>query len=131
MKKFIIVFLFAIASVSCEKYDLETVYFHKTNLELDFNIDSPDDNGGCDCFIYLKNNYQLTIDYIIITYEIQNDKGESVKDYRTGESIKKIKVRNIEPFYVGEDYWTVVDNMIYNSTARFLKILDIEINFLN
>lgn len=130
MRKFIVCMLLVVTCTSCEEFFMEKVYFHKTNLELDFNLNPPDVDGGCDCFIYFVNNYQMIIDYIVITYEIQNEKGEPVPDYRTGLSVNQIKLRSIEPFYVGEDYWKVVSDMVYNSTAKFLKILDIEIKFL-
>ena len=129
MKKMFIITLISIICASCDKYDMETTYFHVTNLELEFRLDPPDENGGCDCFIYLVNNYQMIIDNIVITYEIQNRKGEAIEDYKTGNSINKIRVKNVEPFYIGEDYWTVVPDMVYNTTAHYLKILDIEISF--
>ena len=128
MRRFFILLL-ALSFMSCEKYDLETAYFHKTNLELEFNLDEPDNNGGCDCFIYLCNNYQSIIDNIIITYEIQDENGNSVKDYITNSSINMVKIRSTTPFYVGEGYWTVISDMVYNSKARYLKILDIKINY--
>jgi len=130
MRKILFISFISIMFISCEKYDLETAYFHQINLELDFNLDYPDDNGGCDCFIHLVNNYQMPIDNIVITYEIQNADGESVKDYKTESAVNKVRIKSTEPFYVGDSYWTVVSDMVHNSTARFLKILDIEINFL-
>ena len=129
MRRFFILLL-ALSFMSCEKYDLETTYFHKTNLELEFKIDEPDENGGCDCFIYMFNNYQTIIDYIVITYEIQDKNGNPVNDYRTNTSINAVKIKSTEPFYIGESYWTVVSDMVYNSKARYLKILDIDIHYL-
>ena len=125
----IFILLLVMCVISCEKYDLENTYFHLTNLEMEFKLDEPDINGGCDCFIYLFNNYQQIIDNIIITYEIQDVNGEPVNDYRTNSSINSIKLRSTTPFYIGEGYWTVVSDMVYNSKARYLKILNIEINY--
>lgn len=131
MRKFIVCMLLVVTCTSCEEFFMEKAYFHKTNLELDFNLNPPDVDGGCDCFIYFVNNYQMIIDYIVITYEIQNAKGEPVPDYRTGLSVNQVKLRSADgPVYIGESRWTVVSDMVYNSTANFLKILDIEIKFL-
>ena len=126
----ILFLLLVVFCISCEKYDLETTYFHKKNLELEFNLGEPDNNGGCDCFIYFYNNYQTIIDYITITYEIQDEYGNPVKDYKTNNSINAVNVRSTTPFYIGEGYWTVVSDMVYNSKARYLKILDIDIHYL-
>ena len=61
----------------------------------------------------------------------RTQRGEPVPDYRTGLSVNQIKLRSADgPVYIGESRWTVVSDMVYNSTANFLKILDIEIKFL-
>lgn len=134
--KGLILFTFLFITATCDTFGNVEIYdtpnpntekyIEMFEIEMTLDVDIKD--GSCDVFVWLKNSSEYPIKKMVITYEICNRIGESIRNDKSGKY--RVKSSLIGPISPKESYWGIMDDVFYNYMAETVKIISVDIEYM-